>query len=888
MKISKGIICLLTCAAAENRIAKFMDSNVILHHGNEHDFEGHPTRLENSVTVSRNLTESSEVHSGEYFDDAFYENECYKIDKYSNYICVKWVESSLYMVAQNELDVFREGANVVSWSNEQVVKLLNWEQSAMTWDGTDTTHQTRMLDSSNIRVLDQPGYYYIKRVVATKNSGFIMNSLFANFALSEGGMNNPSFAMCPSGNSPHVEDVNNSPMCCKGSHEASEWSCTNDIEIKNYYANSCIFPINDCTDTLQDCIPREQICMQMIPAKEEDQCEAMSDSLCIEAGVSKWMWMGEDFSGSNSPKSYFPAGARSDMTFDHFFPDSEIESGNYRCSWLFSPTDEDGGEDTSPTTDIMRLSITKNGISSPDDVFFSKTVTWSEMNNGITMLESDFNIPPNSGMVKLQYDVTVFGPKGVNFDLVKLEKLPVSPPTPAPTAIGWESVSNAGGTYFDSLSVSAAGKVYAVGTNKRIYWRDSNKGRWSLDGFSSSSLVVISADGNTLLSLGLDSFIYSRKVGTAWSKLSNSGTLFDQFVMNEDASEMYTVNTNKKDLYSRNGLNDSSWASIKGKVSAVALSGDGNHLWAWQKNRKRNNVLYKGGQTWKRVTTPCQFLSMAVTRTGMHVWGVCPTAGEVYYRNGFSGDWEQVYFSGSALAVDVSAGGEHVWLINSDKKVYYRREYEYLDSTPQYQDQTPGGSAQSCKGVRDRNLLQFDGMKKLRHASSGKYFNVYCSDMDDDSPNDWLSLTGENYGSFASGGSSPGSTVTTTYSKIRINPLNFNVDVHDTTYATSTGHLVQGDKSVTSMPYGVAMSCRGSNDRSGVGKFDLSATDFDISSNQVFKTDGWKAAGGLHWTNGKYKGWVDGGGYCGWSSFGAQYNPTNTEGPSWKLWLELR
>ena len=45
---------------------------------------------------------------------------------------------------------------------------------------------------------------------------------------------------------------------------------------------------------------------------------------------------------------------------------------------------------------------------------------------------------------------------------------------------------------------------------------------------------------------------------------------------------------------------------------------------------------------------------------------------------------------------------------------------------------------------------------------------------------------GVNYGQYAAGGAASGTTVTTSFTKVRLDPANLTVDINDTRFATST------------------------------------------------------------------------------------------------------
>jgi len=120
-------------------------------------------------------------------------------------------------------------------------------------------------------------------------------------------------------------------------------------------------------------------------------------------------------------------------------------------------------------------------------------------------------------------------------------------------------------------------------------------------------------------------------------------------------------------------------------------------------------------------------------------------------------------------------------------------------------------------------------------------------------------------------------SVRTSYTKIRLDPAALLVDNSDETYSTSTGSLYQNPDTVTSMPYGVAMDCEGSNSNSGIAKIDLSNTPFAI--NDPFQGAGFNPGGGVVKSNMNRTVTVSGGGYCGyWGPSPVPYNPYNTTG----------
>jgi hypothetical protein len=109
---------------------------------------------------------------------------------------------------------------------------------------------------------------------------------------------------------------------------------------------------------------------------------------------------------------------------------------------------------------------------------------------------------------------------------------------------------------------------------------------------------------------------------------------------------------------------------------------------------------------------------------------------------------------------------------------------------------------------------------------------AYCLGMGGVGPKEYLTLhrtgAGSNYSQYTAGGSSPGIDVRSYYTKVRIDPSTLAIDSSDQTFSTSTGQLDHGGTTVTSMPFGVAMSC--STSFSGIGNVDVQGTPFSIPS----------------------------------------------------------
>lgn len=110
-------------------------------------------------------------------------------------------------------------------------------------------------------------------------------------------------------------------------------------------------------------------------------------------------------------------------------------------------------------------------------------------------------------------------------------------------------------------------------------------------------------------------------------------------------------------------------------------------------------------------------------------------------------------------------------------------------------------------------------------------WNAYCH-----GGNEFLTVNDyTNYGQYAAGGHAVGTDVTTTYTKLRIDPQTLTIDISDQTFATSVGTLDRRTDHITSMPLGVAMACAGSATY-GTANIDLTGTPFRIVSQ--FSLDG--------------------------------------------------
>ena len=111
----------------------------------------------------------------------------------------------------------------------------------------------------------------------------------------------------------------------------------------------------------------------------------------------------------------------------------------------------------------------------------------------------------------------------------------------------------------------------------------------------------------------------------------------------------------------------------------------------------------------------------------------------------------------------------------------------------------------TCQDIVDYVPTAKDGEYTLYIHNEPTYrWLVYCANMQQGTPAEYLTLQyGENSSTFASASGQ----VTTQYDKVRINPQSLSVDIGDKTFAVSTGSAMHNGVKLTSMPYGVAMSC---------------------------------------------------------------------------------
>jgi hypothetical protein len=193
--------------------------------------------------------------------------------------------------------------------------------------------------------------------------------------------------------------------------------------------------------------------------------------------------------------------------------------------------------------------------------------------------------------------------------------------------------------------------------------------------------------------------------------------------------------------------------------------------------------------------------------------------------------------------------------------------------------------ASTCQELVDTGTPAVDGDYELHIGGDpNKPWMAYCADMAS-APKEYLPLVfvlgDHNFSQYTAGGSSPGSNVRTSYLRLRIDPATLMVDIGDQAFSVSHGSLTHSfQDSVTSMPFGVAMSCDGS--ASGLADIDLRGTPFTIGAQ--FAAVGWGSSGTATVDASAMQATLNGGGGCGWNAaVNAPYNPFNAAHGSLQL-----
>lgn len=177
--------------------------------------------------------------------------------------------------------------------------------------------------------------------------------------------------------------------------------------------------------------------------------------------------------------------------------------------------------------------------------------------------------------------------------------------------------------------------------------------------------------------------------------------------------------------------------------------------------------------------------------------------------------------------------------------------------------------AATCQEVLYENPRAPDGEYPLHCPEARVTFSVWCHNMASGSPKEYLSLSFENNnaqylcGPRCMSRHPTSSTVTTSYTKVRINPCNLTVDVTDRTFSTSTGSITHGSQVITSMPFGTAGSCEDSGTQNHPGRASVNFQGSPLAISSTWLHQGASSYGSVVFTPGHQSASIEGGGFCG-------------------------
>ena len=190
---------------------------------------------------------------------------------------------------------------------------------------------------------------------------------------------------------------------------------------------------------------------------------------------------------------------------------------------------------------------------------------------------------------------------------------------------------------------------------------------------------------------------------------------------------------------------------------------------------------------------------------------------------------------------------------------------------------TKKSTLRSCQSILDTGLSNGDGIYTIDPdgKDANPSFEVYCHDMQQDTPKEYLDLkkigNNYNYAIYKSGGARTGKDIVTRYTKIRINPETLIVDTTDTTFSSTTGKLYYNNKVAnTYANYGQAWDCIRRNSAKGKANIDLTGTPFKIHDDLIFSpnhpTGSYHGNGTSSFEENRQIVNTTGGGYCGGNS----------------------
>ncbi|RKH69522.1 hypothetical protein D7X96_14605 [Corallococcus interemptor] len=238
--------------------------------------------------------------------------------------------------------------------------------------------------------------------------------------------------------------------------------------------------------------------------------------------------------------------------------------------------------------------------------------------------------------------------------------------------------------------------------------------------------------------------------------------------------------------------------------------------------------------------------------------------------------------SDGGQAVTLSGGGFCGWT----GPLGSYNPYNQTGSLLQLKYRPPVRLPATCKDLQTDYSLTHDGEYTLCVGRDpNQCWTAWCHGMDGAAPREYLTLQhteeGANFSQYLAGSPSPGTTVRTRYTRVRVLPATLQVDTGDQTFATSTGQLTHSPHTVTAMTYGAAMSCNGIQTQANV---DLRGTRFSVQPSR-FGVGGYRAGGSVTPSASNQVFSLSGGGSCGWAGPQGSYNPYNQFGTLLQLTL---
>lgn len=136
-----------------------------------------------------------------------------------------------------------------------------------------------------------------------------------------------------------------------------------------------------------------------------------------------------------------------------------------------------------------------------------------------------------------------------------------------------------------------------------------------------------------------------------------------------------------------------------------------------------------------------------------------------------------------------------------------------------------------CADVRVSLPSTEDGAYTLYAGGDpSRSWSAWCADMGDDSPSEYLILPmvgpGINYSHYVPAINQPRVAVITSFTRVRIDPVSFLVDINDRQFSHTVGNNAEGGQAITSMPYATARDCSGA--KLARANIDLRQTPFSV------------------------------------------------------------